>query len=120
MEQVKRIDLLTGEAFIPKKISQKFASPGNRIKYNNMKASKLNQGRAFFDKPCRKSHLVLKALYKPDSENIHNMHFLEGKGVNFSASNHHVDTKYGRLPAFYDYALRRIPNTDNLQIIKYD
>jgi hypothetical protein len=118
MEKEFRIDPLTGEEFIPKKITQKFANRANRIKHNNMKASKLNQERAFFDKPCRKSHLVLKSLFKPDLQNIYNMHYLEGKGVDLRASNHQVDTKYGILPAFYDYALRSFPNTDNLQIIK--
>lgn len=113
-----KIDPLTKEKFISKKISQKFATPANRIKFNNRKASILNQERAFFDKPCRDSHIALKLLYDPNSKNIHNMYFLEGKGVDFKASNHQVDTKYGRLPAFYEYAVRRIPNTDDIQIIK--
>ena len=119
MEDQYKIDPLTKQRFIPKKISQKFATPANRIKFNNRKASKLNQERAFFDKPCRKSHAELKSLYNPDSENIYNMYFLEGKGVVFKAWNHMADTKeHGKLHAFYNFAIRSIPNTDNIQIIK--
>lgn len=114
-----KIDPLTKEKFIPKKISQKFASPANRIKLNNMKASKLNQERAFIDKPCRKSHLALKSLYKSDSDNIYNMHFLEGKGIDFTSWNHIINTKkYGKLYAYYEFALRHIKKTENIQIIK--
>ncbi|TGV03400.1 hypothetical protein [Flavivirga rizhaonensis] len=118
MEIKYKTDPLTKEKFIPKKISQKFATPANRIKYNNKKASKLNQERAFFDGPCRKSHSVLKSLFEIDPTKSHNMHFLMGKGVDFTASNHQANTNYGTLPAYYNYALRNIPNTDLYQIIK--
>ncbi len=118
MENNYKIDPLTGEQFIPKKSSQRFARPENRIKYGNKKASLLKQERAFFDKPCKKSHIILIHLYNPDSDNIFHRKFLEGMGFNFNAYNRVVDTKYGRLGAYYDYAIRKIPNTDNIQIIK--
>ncbi|WP_339918433.1 hypothetical protein [Yeosuana marina] len=118
MEDQYKIDPLTKEQFVPKKITQKFATPANRIKFNNMKASKLNQERGFFDKPCKISHRELKALYKLDSKKTYHTYFLEGKGVDFSAYNHLVDTKYGKLPAYYNYALRKMSNPDYYQIIK--
>lgn len=118
MEIEYKTDPLTEEKFIPKKISQKFASQANRIKYNNTKAAKLRQERAFFDGPCQKSHRVLKSLFEIDSTKPHNMHFLNGKGVDFTASNHQANTNFGKLPAYYNYALRNIPNTDLYQIIK--
>jgi len=119
MEDKHRIDPLTGEEFEPKRINQRFAKPANRIKYNNLKASKLRQERAFFDKPCQRSHSVFKSLYDPESDNIHHKQFLMGKGADFTAWNHLVDTlDYKNLPAYYDYAIRRIPGTDNYEIIK--
>ena len=36
-----QIDPFTGEEFIPKKISQRFANKENRIKFNNEKAKKI-------------------------------------------------------------------------------
>ncbi len=113
-----KTDPLTKEKFIPTKITQKFASPANRIKFNNMKASKLNQERAFIDKPCRQSHVILKALYAIDPKKLYNIHYLEGKGVDFTAYNHQTITSSGKLPSYYDYALRNIQNTETYQIIK--
>lgn len=118
MEHQTRIDPLTGEEFVPKKKSQRFANPVNRIKYNNKRASELKQERAFFDKACHKSHIALKSLYIPNGNNIYNMYFLEGKGVDFKTYNHIEETKLGMLPAFYEFAIRQIPNTDNFQILK--
>ncbi len=118
MEIEYKIDPLTKEKFIPKKTSQKFATPANRIKYNNKKASKLNQERAFFDIPCKKSHKILKSLFEINSKQLYNMHFLHGKGIDFTAYNHIANTDLGKLPAYYNYALRNIPNTENYQIIK--
>jgi hypothetical protein len=118
MEDQYKIDPLTNERFVPKRINQKFATPANRIKYYNTKATKLNQERAYFDIPCRKSHLELMSLHTLDPKKIYHYYFLKGKGVVFSAYNHIVDTKYGILPAYYNYALRRMPNPDYYQIIK--
>ena len=118
MENNYKIDPLTSEQFIPSKSTQRFARPENRIKFNNRKAAKLNKERAFIDKPCKKSQNVLISLYNPDSENIFHKKFLEGMGFRFDAYNNVADTKYGKLPAYYEYAIRKIPNTDNIQIIK--
>jgi hypothetical protein len=118
MENNYKIDPLTGEQFIPSKSTQRFARPENRIKFNNRKAALLNLQRAFFDKPCKKSQTILISLYNPDSDNIFHRKFLEGMGFGFDAYNRAIETKYGKLPAYYDYAVRRITNTDNIQIIK--
>lgn len=118
MEELIRKDPLTGEEFVAKKSSQRFASPANRIKFNNRQAAKLNKARAFIDYPCKHSHRVLMSLYDPKSKNIHNRYKLEGKGIRFDAFNRIVNTKYGRLHAYYDYAIRIIPNTNDIEIIK--
>lgn len=119
MEELIKIDPLTGEEFVAKKMSQRFASPANRIKFNNRLASILNQERAFFDKPCKKSELVLRTLYNPKSKNIYNRYFLEGKGLRFDAFNRIETTKSGvRLYAYYNYAIKMIPNSDDVEIIK--
>lgn len=56
MEDQYKIDPLTNERFVPKRINQKFATLADRIKYYNTKATKLNQERAYFNGPCKKSH----------------------------------------------------------------
>ncbi len=118
MEQIIKRDPLTGKEFIAKRANQKFASPENKIRFNNRKNAEINKERAFIDKPCKQSHLILKVLYNAKSDNIYNRYFLEGKGLRFDAFNRIVDTKYGKLHAYYEYAIRIIPNSDNVEIIK--
>lgn len=119
MEQLIKRDPLTGENFAAKRSNQRFATPANRIKFYNKKASILNKERAFFDKPCKESELVLRTLYNPKSKNIYNRYFLEGRGLRFDAYNRIVPTKSGvKLYAYYNYAIRIIPDTDKVEIIK--
>ena len=118
MEQLIKIDPLTGEEFVAKRANQRFASVENKIRFHNRKNAEINKERAFIDKPCKQSHLILKVLYNAKSDNIYNRYFLEGKGLRFDAFNRIVDTKYGKLHAYYEYAIRMIPNSDNVQIIK--
>ena len=118
MEQLIKIDPLTGEKFTAKRANQRFACAKNKIRYNNRKNAEINKERAFIEKPCKQSHLILKVLYNTKSDNIYNRYFLEGKGLRFDAFNRIVDSKYGKLHAYYDYAIRIIPNSDNVQIIK--
>lgn len=118
MEQLIKKDPLTGEEFVAKRANQRFANTDNKIRYHNRQNAKINKERAFIDKPCKLSHCVLKALWKPNSDNIYNRYYLEGKGLRFDAFNRIVDTKYGKLHAYYEYAIRMIPNSDNVQIIK--
>jgi hypothetical protein len=118
MEQFIKIDPLTGDKFVAKRTNQRFACIENKIRYHNRKNAEMNKERAFIEKPCKQSHLILKAIYNPKSDNIYNRYFLEGKGLRFDAFNRIVDTKYGKLHAYYEYAIRIIPNSDNVQIIK--
>ena len=65
---MKAIDPLTGEEFIPKKSSQRFATPANRIKYNNEKASKTRIKRAFIDKPLHQNQCNHRLIYKSNGK----------------------------------------------------
>jgi hypothetical protein len=100
METIIRNDLLTGEDFVPKKISQRFATPQNRIKYNNNKANALRQERAFVDKPINSTHRVLRELMKNSKKQEFYKQFLLGKGVDFRVSNNTV-----KVDGFLRYAL---------------
>lgn len=84
MNEKPKIDPLTKEEFFPKKSSQCFANPKNRIKYNNQRASKLRQARAFVDKPLHQNHLILKEILGSRSSKEVHEQFLLGKGFNFS------------------------------------
>ena len=118
MEQIIRKDLLTGEDFFPKKISQRFACPENRIKHGNLKASRIRQGRAFFDKPIHKNHKIIIEIYVEAGENIFNIDWMEGKGFRFDATNHKVIYKGKYRDCVYEFMIILIENTNNIKIIK--
>lgn len=118
MEQIIKKDPLTGEEFVAKKSSQRFATAANRIKFNNKQASILNQERAFFDKPCKKSELVLRTYYDPKSDSIFHEKWLEGKGVSFDAYNHVEIVNNEKVYAYYGYAIQKLKDADFVKIIK--
>jgi hypothetical protein len=59
MESIEqKIDLLTGEKFIPKRINQRFASPINRIRFHNRQAKKIRLDKSHVDKPLHDNYFV--------------------------------------------------------------
>ena len=117
---MKIIDPLTKQEFFPKKISQKYACPANRIKHNNLKASKLRQERAFLDKPVNKNHLVLREIYIDGEDNIFNSLWMEGKGFRFDATNHQEEYEGILRNCVYEFILIEIKDTEYIKIIKND
>ena len=120
MENNYKIDPLTSEQFIPKKSSQRFARPENRIKHHNQKASILKQERDFLDRYFRKNHMIIKAIYVVGGENIFNSFWMEGKGFRFDATNHRIEYLGKYVNCVYEFILIEIEGTDNIQIIKND
>lgn len=116
---MKRIDPLTGEEFIPKKSSQKFASPINRITFNNQKANKLRQERSFIDQLVHKNHLILREIYIPGQDNIFNSHWLRGKGYVFEAYNRVVKYKGQFTIAVYEFLIIDTGIDDKIKIVKH-
>jgi hypothetical protein len=103
METNKRKDPLTGEEFIPKKISQRFATPQNRIKYNNRLAGALRQEKAYVDKPMNSTHRILRELMKNKKKETFYKQFLIGKGVDFRVSNNTVKVDGYTRYALYEF-----------------
>lgn len=118
MEQLTKKDPLTGEDFAAKRSNQRFASIENKIRFHNRKNADINKERAFFDKPCKKSELVLRTLYNPKSDNIFHKEFLQGMGLRFDAYNHVEKVNNEKVFAYYGYAIRKVPDSDNYQILK--
>jgi len=82
-----RIDPLTGEEFIPKRINQVFAKPANRIAYHNSKAADLRHSSSYLDKPLKKNFQILNELMSGSEEEIFHKQFLLGKGFVFEVFN---------------------------------
>lgn len=83
---MKKIDPLTGEKFIPKKISQRFANKENRIKFNNEKAKKIRIEQAPIINPLKLNCRIIKGLLGSKVEIILNKDFLRGKGFDFTVN----------------------------------
>ncbi len=109
--------LYSGEEFIPKKISQRFATPKNRIKYNNEKASKINLERAFIDKPLHGNRNILKELLGNKTEITVHQEFLRGKGYKFPLITHYDRWEGKNVPCTYEFMLITLPN-EQIKIIK--
>lgn len=118
MEQLIKIDPLTCKEFIAKRSNQRFATAENKIRYHNIKNAEINKERAFIDKPCKKSELVLRTFYDPKSDNIFHEKWLEGKGVSFDAYNHVEIVNKEKVYAYYGYAIQKLINPDFVKIIK--
>lgn len=90
-------DLLTGEEFEPKRTNQRFATSGNRIKYNNLKAKDERYELAKIDKPLRQNKKIIEELLLGKSQGEFNQQFLDGKGFDFNVYNRiqsHNEVKY--------------------------
>lgn len=118
MEQLIKKDPLTGESFVAKRANQRFATAENKIRFHNRKNAKINKERAFFDKPCKKGELVLRTLYNPKSNNIFHKEFLQGMGLRLDAYNHVEKINNEKVFAYYCYAISKVPDSDNYEIIK--
>jgi hypothetical protein len=77
-------DLLTGEMFVPKRITQRFANSKNQVAFNNLKAKKKRLEKAAYDKPLDKNRTILKTLLTGKSEVTKSKEFLLGMGYDFT------------------------------------
>jgi hypothetical protein len=88
MKELVQKDPLTGEAFTPKRLNQKFASASNRKKFNNQQANALRKKRAIIYGPLNKNHLLLIKLMKGKDESEFTYDYLEGYGIQFNCFSH--------------------------------
>lgn len=112
-------DLLTGEEFIPKKSSQKFACSKNRIKYNNLKAKESKLSRAYIEEPQINNLKILKELLVDKKEGRFHRQFLIGKGFNFYITTHMDKHENVNYPCIYEFMIINLGN-DYVKIRKND
>ena len=103
---VERIDLQTGEYFIPKRINQKFACPENRIKYYNEKANDLRQHLSKFNKPLLKNFRILSDI----GEGVFDKEFMLGKGFSFGLFTHYEEYDKINYPCIYNFRIDILEN----------
>lgn len=119
MKKETRIDPLTGEVFIPKKSSQRFANPQNRIKYNNDLAGKRKLERAFIDKPLHANRNILKDILGNKKQVVVHEEFLKGRGYDFNVTTHYDKWENRNVPCIYEFMIITQPN-NQIKILKND
>lgn len=119
MKELVQKDPLTGEAFTPKRVNQRFASATNRKKFNNKQANDLRKKRAIINGPLNKSHLLLIKLMKGKNEAIFPKDYLDGYGVVLKQFNNIVRIDNIGHHAIYEFVIIFIANTNNVKIIRY-
>lgn len=117
---MKAIDPLTGEEFVPKKRSQKFACPANRIKFNNNKANKLRIERSYIEAPLNKTHKLLRELMGVKRESIFDANYLLGYGINFSVFNHYHKIGDRPYPSVYEFTIMTDKNNNSIKVLRND
>lgn len=83
-----RKDPLTGELFIPKKVTQKFKTRDNQIKYNNLLQSYRRQFLGTLLRPLMKTHRILSnAIGTKNTITLHK-EWLSGAGADMTLFTH--------------------------------
>ena len=112
-------DPLTKEEFLPKSISQRFATPENRIKFHNLNAKLLRHSSAYINKPQHVNLRILNELMKGKKEDEFHKQFLLGKGFSFKVHNHFNVHDGKNHYALYQYTIVVLGN-NQIKIIKND
>ncbi len=104
-EDIRRTDPQTGEKFFAKRANQKFASPENRIKFNNDAANALRKQREYINKPIHITHVKLRKLMVGRNEAEFYLDFLRGYGLDFNVFNHYVLYNGIQRPALFEFII---------------
>lgn len=112
-----RKDPLTNLEFEPKRISQRFENPQNRIKYHNLAAKKLRHSVAYVNRPLHKNLKVMNELLEGKTEALFHKQFLFGKGFSFGVHTHYELYNGKTEKAVYQYIWMVIEN-EQIKIIK--
>jgi hypothetical protein len=102
---MKRNDLLTGETFIATRINHKFAKPKNRIKFHNIKATKLRHSVQNINKPLHQNLKILNEIMVDCMKKKLHRQWMLGKGFNFGVMTHFVEFGEEQRKCIYDYSI---------------
>jgi hypothetical protein len=111
-------DPLTGESFIPKRHNQSFANRANQIIFNNNKARKKRQAKAFVDKPLDKNRSILVQIMEGKDREIKSTEFLRGAGFDFRYFSMSVTLQGKPCQLVYEFGLQKRENEDAYTIVR--
>ena len=103
---MKSNDLLTGESFVPRRITQKFARTENRIKFHNQKANKLRHSVMFVNTPLQKNLRILNEIMLGKNKGVFHKQYLLGKGYSFDVLTHYENFEEKRTACIYHFTIQ--------------
>lgn len=103
MKLEKRKDRLTGEEFQPKRYTQWFVRPANRIKFWNDQQGLIRAERREHDTALGKNLRIIKELLKGGKEARFTKEFMKGKGFSFLDFSNVVEHEGRLCYAVYGY-----------------
>lgn len=105
---MKKHDLLTGESFYPKRITQNFANAENRILYYNRKANSIRHSVMYINTPLHKNLKILNEIMDDKEKGVFHKQFLEGKNYSLDVMTHFDSYNNKRVACIYHYAIINI------------
>jgi len=103
-------DLLTGEQFLKKRCTQKFANRKNQIRYNNRKAQQERAIKKKIDSPLSHNRRILSQLLGKDDEVIKSRDWLMALGYDFSVLTNTIKMDAALIPCIYEFCIQKISN----------
>jgi hypothetical protein len=110
-------DPLTRREFQPHRTNQKFESPENQIRYNNLKAQRRRKAMAEVNKSLNKNFGILNKLMPNTGTAIFHKQFLLGKEFRFDVFTHIETYENTQYYALYNFIIIPI-DQDHIKIVK--
>jgi hypothetical protein len=114
-----KYDLLTGEAFVPGRVTQRFATRANAIKYNNLKAKEQREALRYIQDPVKKNLKFLSDQLATVNEKQFTVEYLNGAGYDLNMITHFRKRGEVAYPCLYNFMMIKVDET-KIKFEKYD
>ena len=118
MKIYRKIDPFTNKEFETVSSIKRFESKENQVAYNNQKARKEKQERAFVDDKIKHNHFVLSRLLGDKDEVIITEEHLKNVGFHFRVLTHFANKKGTIIMCVYNYCFIQLESNNEFKITK--
>ena len=115
MEQGK--DPYTQEVFVKKRSNQRFANPGNRIRFNNLKARRKRYAKSFIDSILDRNRIILGKILGSQKEVTISKDYLLGTGFVFEYFSYQTTIDDQMYCGIYEFGIAKLTG-NNYKIIR--
>lgn len=112
-------DPLTQEEFTKQRSNQKFSSPKNRIRFNNIKARQKRMIKGSFDRTLDHNRTILLRILGDKQEAIVSKDYLLGAGFSFNYYSFQKGVNEVTYSGIYEFGIAKTSD-DKFKIIKFN